>query len=163
MPQAGAPRDMTLLERHIADGHLDAEIVYPGAPTPTVPAAAAALGVSENQILKSLLFVTPDGAAVLAVACGRSRVDRQLLTEASGHSVLRLASPEVVLSHTGYPAGGIPPVCHARPCLVVVDSAVMELDSAFAGGGRVDALLRIEPGEIVRFTQATVADISVRT
>jgi Cys-tRNA(Pro)/Cys-tRNA(Cys) deacylase len=152
--------EKTPLERCIADGTVNAELVEPGVPTPTVSAAAAALGVAESHILKSLLFVAPDESVVLAVACGASRVDSDRLASVHGHRRLRLAPPEVVLSRTGYPAGGTPPVCHTTPIDVVVDSAVMEVETAFAGGGRINALLRIEPGEIVRVARAAVADIT---
>jgi Cys-tRNA(Pro)/Cys-tRNA(Cys) deacylase len=154
---------LTLLESCIADGSLDAELVLPGVPTPTVTAAAEAVGVAESQILKSLLFISPDGRVVLAVACGPSRVDRERLATIHGSERLRLASPEVVLGRTGYPAGGTPPVCHTAPVDVIVDVDVMQLDVAYAGGGKVDALLRIAPAEIVRVSHATVAEITIRS
>ncbi|HUG15560.1 MAG TPA: YbaK/EbsC family protein [Thermomicrobiales bacterium] len=149
------------LERAIADGKLDAELVLPGVPTPTVKDAARALGVSESQILKSLLFVAPDGQVVLAVACGPSRVDHERLARANGNERLRLAPPEIVLERSGYPAGATPPVCHATRLDVIIDAAVMRLSVAFAGGGRIDALLRIAPREIVRAADATIAEIAV--
>lgn len=151
---------MTPLERALAAGEVVGELVVPGVPTPTVPDAAAALGVAPAQILKSLLFVAPDGAATLAVVTGDSRVDRARLAAVAGVERLKMAAPEVVLARTGYPAGGVAPVCHATPLPVVVDRAVLDLAVAFAGGGRDDAMLRITPREIVRLTGATIADIT---
>lgn len=150
---------VTPLDAALAAGTLDAELIVPGAPTPTVPAAAAALGVAEAQILKSLLFVAPDGAAALAVVTGDSRVDRARLVAAAGVKRLKMAPPEVVLARTGYPAGGVPPVCHATELAVFVDRRVLALDDAYAGGGSDAALLRIRPAELVRAGGATVADI----
>jgi Cys-tRNA(Pro)/Cys-tRNA(Cys) deacylase len=151
---------VTPLERAIAGGELDAEIVRPGLPTPTVPAAAAALGVEERQILKSLLFQAPDGSVVLAVACGPSRIDTARLAQQAGVTKLKLASPAIVLERTGYPAGGTPPVMHTSEFPVYVDDDVMLLETAFAGGGGLDLMLRIAPAEIVRVTGAILADIA---
>lgn len=149
----------TLLEQAIASGSVSAEIVRPGAPTSTVATAAAALGVDPSRILKSLLFVAPDGTAVLAIATGLSRVDRARLARAVDVDRLKLAPPDEVERRTGYPVGGAAPVCHATPLRVIIDRRVLELDVVYGGGGTGDTLLRIAPDEIIRVTGATVADI----
>jgi Cys-tRNA(Pro) deacylase len=157
---ADATETTSLLEQMIANGAITAELIAPGVPTPTVPDAAAALGVDERQIVKSLLFAAKDGSVVLAVLSGASRVDRKKLRELTGLRGLELAPAEVVLEKTGYPAGGTPPVGHVMTLDVVIDSSVTELPVVFGGGGRIDSLLRITPDEIVRVTNATVADIA---
>ncbi len=118
------------------------------------------MGVEERQIIKSLLFATKAGEVVLAILSGGSRVSRQRLREATGMSGLDLASADLVLERTGYPAGGTPPVGHTTTLDVVVDAAVMEMPVVIGGGGRVDSLLRITPEEIVRVTGARVARIA---
>src|SRR4029079_5619611 len=97
----------------IATREIVGELLYPGVPTPTVSAAALALGVTEAQILKSLLFVAPNGAAAVAIVTGVSRVERGKLAAATGLGKLKMATPEVVLERTGYPAGGVAAVCPA--------------------------------------------------
>jgi uncharacterized protein len=148
------------LESGISSGEIDAQIIEPGVPTPTVDDAARAVGVVPDQIVKSILCVDDAGCTVLAVVTGASRVDRERLASVAGTGRLRLAPSALVLERTGYPAGGTPPVGHAVPLLVVVDTRVMALPEAIAGGGRVDALLRIRPDEIVRVSGAIVADIA---
>lgn len=150
----------SLLERMIKDGSIDAEMIEPGVPTPTVPDAAKALGVEERQIIKSLLFTAKSGEVVLAILSGASRVSRQRLREASGLVGIELADPSIVLERTGYPAGGTPPVGHVSPLNVIVDTGMLDLPVVFGGGGRVDSLLRITPQEIVRVTNATLAPIA---
>jgi prolyl-tRNA editing enzyme YbaK/EbsC (Cys-tRNA(Pro) deacylase) len=143
---------------------LDAEILAPGVPMPTVPSAAAAIGVREDQILKSLLFQDRDSSRfVLAITCGTAKISRDRLAAATGLHRPRLADPPTVLATTGYPAGGVPPIGHATPFLVVVDRRVADLDEAFAGGGAEDLLLRIRPADILRLTNAIVADIIAPT
>lgn len=151
------------LEWRIARGEIDARLIEPGVPTPTVPDAAAALGVEPGQIIKSLLFTDADGGVVLVILSGASRVDRARLAAAVGFGKLKMAPAEVVLARTGYPAGGTPPVGHLEPLPVILDARVATLPVVFGGGGRVDALLEIRPDEIVRVTGALVADIAERT
>lgn len=135
--------------------------VAPGVPMPTVPSAAAAIGVKERQILKTLLFCSRDGDCVVAIACGPKKVDRQRLADVSGIANLRVASPDQVLAVTGFPAGGVAPVGFATEVPVVVDEAVMELAVAFGGGGCESLLLQIDPVQIVRVNNAQVASITI--
>lgn len=151
---------MSPLERAIARGEIDARLIEPGVPTPTVPDAAAALGVTPSQIIKSLLYTDGNGGVVLAILSGASRVDRGRLAAASGHARLKMAPAELVLTRTGYPAGGTPPVGHVEPLPVVVDARVAAMTLVYGGGGRIDTLLEIQPAEILRVTGARVADIA---
>ncbi|HEY8448288.1 MAG TPA: YbaK/EbsC family protein [Thermomicrobiales bacterium] len=138
---------------------VDAELLRPGVPMPTVPLAAAAIGVPEEQIIKSLLFADGNGSSVLAIACGMSKVDRQRLAAASGLTRPRLADPATVLAVTGFPAGGVAPVGHRTPVRVIVDRRVAEQNVVYGGGGAEDALLRIAPRDILRLTNGFVADL----
>ena len=128
---------------------------------PTVPLAAAAIGVREEQILKSLVFEDREtGKLVLAIACGTGRVDRARLAAEMGLQRPRLADAAAVLAATGYPAGGVPPVGHATPLAVVMDRRAAALEVAYGGGGAEELLLRIRPADILRLTGGTVANIA---
>jgi prolyl-tRNA editing enzyme YbaK/EbsC (Cys-tRNA(Pro) deacylase) len=145
---------------YIAAHKVDAEILLPGVPMPTVPLAAAAIGVSEAAILKSLVFSAPDGRLVLAIAAGQTRIDRRLLAAAAGLPKLSLAAPDVVLAATGFPAGGVAPIGHQNALAVILDEGAAALDVAYGGAGTEHGLLRIAPAEIIRLTGATVARIT---
>jgi Cys-tRNA(Pro) deacylase len=138
---------------------VDFEVLAPGVPMPTVPLAAAAIGVREEQIIKSLLFCDARGQAVLAIASGTARVDRTRLASAMGLDRPKLADPATVLAVTGYPAGGVAPVGHPTPLRVVIDRRAAALDVVFGGAGSEDALLRITPDDIIRLTDARIVDI----
>ena len=147
------------LARFLVDAGIDHEFVAPGVPTPSVAAAAAALGVPESSILKTLVFEAADERYVAAVAFGTARIDRRKLAAATGHRRLGFASPDAVRRATGYPAGGVAPVGHQTALPVVVDRAVIGLPVAWGGGGEVSLLLRIAPADIVLLTNAAVSDI----
>ncbi|PKO23557.1 MAG: EbsC protein [Chloroflexi bacterium HGW-Chloroflexi-1] len=123
--------------------------------TPTVPAAAAALGVRPAQIIKTLLFLVHD-APVLVIASGDTLVDRRVLADrfGVGKKQIKLADAETVSRLTGYPVGGVPPVCHLTPVPVLLDRAVLAWDVVYGGGGDDRTLLRITPGELARVTGA---------
>jgi Cys-tRNA(Pro) deacylase len=149
----------TQLLAFLTDHAIDAEFIEPGVPMPTVPAAAAAIGVREEQVLKTLVFVGDEDCYVVVVANGTRRINRAQLAEVSSLSRPRTASPEAVLTVTGYPAGGVSPLGLPAGLPVIVDERVAALSFAFAGGGTDDLLLRLKPADVIRFTHAKVARI----
>jgi Cys-tRNA(Pro) deacylase len=148
------------LQEFLFAHQIDAEIIIPGADTPTVPAAADALGVRQEQIVKSLVFNGNSNECVIAIVRGTAKVDRRKLSKATGLRKPRLAPPEVVHEVTGYKAGGTPPIGHREQLTVYMDDAVFDEPVVYAGGGQIDALLRISPDTIKSLTDAQVVDIS---
>lgn len=140
---------------------VDAEFVAPGVPMPSVPAAAAAIGAPEEQIIKTLLFQARDGHLAIAIAAGTAKIDRERLAQVSGLVRPRLADADTVKRVTGYPAGGVPPVGHTTTLPVVVDRRAASLATVYGGGGVEDLLLRVRIDDILRLTNATVADITI--
>ena len=139
---------------------IDAEIVAPGVPMPTVSRAAEAIGVSEEKIIKSLLFQDrATGRLVLAIASGTGRIDRNRLAAATGLMRPSLADPATVQAATGYPVGGVPPIGHAAPLSVVLDRRAAALDIVYGGGGSENLLLRVRPADVLRLTGGLIADI----
>jgi prolyl-tRNA editing enzyme YbaK/EbsC (Cys-tRNA(Pro) deacylase) len=132
-----------------------AELVPMDVETPTVPAAAAALGVAPAQIIKSLLFLVRE-EPVLVIACGDTTIDRAALAGrfGVGKKQIKLASAAEVLTILGYPVGGVPPVGHATAVPVLLDRAVRAWDVVYGGGGDDHTLLRIAPDELARATKA---------
>jgi Cys-tRNA(Pro) deacylase len=157
-PHAIAPA-VAALVTSIRERGVDVAILAPGIPMPTVPSAAAAIGVREDQIIKSLLFGDGRDRYVLAIASGVARIDRQALAKATGLEGLRLADPSTVAAVTGFPAGGVPPVGHRTPLRVVIDRRAAALDVVYGGAGTEHCLLRIRPADIIRLAGAEVADI----
>ena len=148
-------RTTVQLEDYIAQEAIDATLVHPDCPTPTVEAAAAAVGTQPEQIVKSLLFLVDD-QPVLAISCGVDRIDRRSLAAYFdvGRKRVKLAGPEEVQTITGYSVGAVPPFGHAQQLQVFLDPRVLEQRSIFAGGGADDSLLEITPQELQRVTQA---------
>jgi prolyl-tRNA editing enzyme YbaK/EbsC (Cys-tRNA(Pro) deacylase) len=132
-----------------------------------VPAAAAALGVESDQIVKTLLFlVEQQGEArrpVVVISFGERRVDKGLLAErwGVGKKRVNLAPADVVLDLLGYAAGGVPPFGHRTALPVVVDAGVLNLRARnggviYAGGGDDRTMMRLTVDELLRVTGGVV-------
>jgi prolyl-tRNA editing enzyme YbaK/EbsC (Cys-tRNA(Pro) deacylase) len=159
MMTCSLPPAVQRLHEYLVAHQVEPAFVAPGVPMPTVPLAAAAIGVAEEQILKSLLFTNPSGEAVMVIASGPSRVDRQRLSTVTAIERLRMAEPDTVLRLTGFPAGGVAPVGHATALRVVIDRRVAALAVAYGGGGAEEYLPKISPADIQRLTNGEIADV----
>jgi len=146
------------LQAFLDNHQIDAEIVFPGAPTPTVPAAAQALGVEVDQIVKSVVFLVDD-KPFLVYGCGTRRVDPRKLAERLhvNRKKVRLADADQVLEITGYAVGTVPPVGLKTPMPAFMDPAIQRYETVYAGGGGMDALLRIRSAELLRVSGAEIA------
>jgi len=139
-----------------------ARLVVPGVPTPTVPAAAAALGVRPEQVLKSLVFLVA-GEPRLVIAAGEDRVRYPALAAAwgVGRRHVRMATPEEAQALSGYPVGAMPPFGHRVPLPTTVDARrIVSGRRVYAGGGTRSALLEIETDELLRVTRAHVEPLT---
>lgn len=149
----------TRVEAFIAAHGLDAQVISTPAGVPTVEAAATALNVAADQIIKTLVFANADGQLVIAIACGTGRVDRNRLAQAAATGKLTFASADVVLATTGYPPGGVAPIGLPVEAIVIVDEQVMNQPIVYGGSGTDLHMIRIRPCDIVRLNDASIAPI----
>ena len=122
--------------------------------TRTAEDAAAAIGCSVAQIVKSLVF-TVDGNPVVALISGADRLDTTRLAAVAGGVVAR-ADAHLVRDATGYSIGGVPPFGHARPLPVYCDRGLLGHDVVWAAAGRPDTVFPIAPARLVELSRATV-------
>lgn len=140
------------LQRFMNKRNIQGEIIFLEVETPTVEAAAKALGVQTAQIGKSVLFTVKEGEPVLAISCGTRLIERRVISNllGVGRKRIRLAPQDIVLKYTGYPVGTVPPFGHPTSLSTLLDPAVLDLDEIYVGGGAHNAMLRITPQDILK-------------
>ncbi|CAH2599547.1 YbaK/EbsC family protein [Rhodovastum atsumiense] len=140
----------------VAAGHPDSITEFP-AGTRTAADAAAAVGCTVAQIAKSIVFRAGD-RAVVVIASGANRVDTKKVEAALGVSVRR-ADADFVRERTGFAIGGVAPVGHLAPPLLVFDRDLLALHPIWAAAGSPSHVFPTEAETLVRITGAVVADI----
>lgn len=127
--------------------------------TRTSEEAAAAIGCAVAEIAKSLIFrARTSGTPVLVVASGTNRVDEKKIAALIGEKVER-ATPDFVREKSGYAIGGVPPLGHAEPPLVLIDEDLLGFESLWAAAGTPNAVFRLTPDQLVSLTGGRVADV----
>jgi prolyl-tRNA editing enzyme YbaK/EbsC (Cys-tRNA(Pro) deacylase) len=118
--------------------------------------AAAAVGCSVGQIVKSLVFkAAVSGRAVLALTSGANRVDEACLTRALGEPTVK-ADADFVRRVSGFAIGGVPPIGHAQPMVVFVDEDLLAHEAIWAAAGTPQAVFRLTPQELRTITNGRV-------
>lgn len=160
--RAGAPHpNAQRVQRALQERGSTAQVIQVPDSTRTAAEAAAALGTSVAQIVKSLLFVaTVNDAAVpiLVLTSGVNRVSEKRVRALVNGAVSR-ADADTVRRVTGYAIGGAPPLAHDTPSRVLMDPHLLEYDTVWASAGTPHAVFGIAPAELLRVTGAELADV----
>ena len=146
-----------------AKGHPHLPIML-GDAARTAQQAADALGVDLGQIAKSVVFRRKsDNAAVLVVTSGDQRVDEKKLEALVCLDGKRLgrADAEFVKTKTGFSIGGVSPLAHTTPAVLVIDQSLFRFDQIWAAAGHPNAVFQLMPTDLERLTGAPVADVAV--
>ena len=126
--------------------------------TKTAADAAAAIGVSVGQIVKSLVFGV-DGEIVMALVSGSNQLDEKKLALAAGGAKCARVDADAVREATGYPIGGVPPFGHSTQLRVFVDPDLLQYDEVWAAAGTWNDNFGAAPADIVRVAGGVVTDL----
>jgi len=126
--------------------------------TKTAADAAAAIGVSVGQIVKSLVFGV-DTEIVMALVSGSNQLDEKKLAAAAGGAKCARVDADAVRDATGYPIGGVPPFGHSTQLRVFVDPDLLQYDEVWAAAGTWNDNFGANPNDIVRVAGGVVTDL----
>ena len=128
-------------------------------PARTCAEAAAALGVAEGQIAKSVIFRRKaDDRAVLVVAAGDRRVDTHKVAAQVGP--VGRADADFVKARTGFSIGGVSPLAHLEPPVVLVDETLFRFDVVWAAAGHPHGVFCAPPQALLALAGAPAADVA---
>jgi Cys-tRNA(Pro) deacylase len=145
------------VEAALAAAGIESDVLHTPESARTAEDAAATIGTTVAQIVKSLVF-TCDGSPVLALVSGTNRLDTKALGALAGGRIER-ADADLVRSATGYAIGGIPPLGHATPLPTWIDRDLLAFDVVWAAAGTPHAVFPVAPEALVRASGGAVADI----
>ena len=126
--------------------------------TKTAADAAAAIGVTVGQIVKSLVFGV-DNEIVMALVSGSNQLDEKKLALAAGGAKCARVDADAVREATGFPIGGVPPFGHSTQLRVFVDPDLLQYDEVWAAAGTWNDNFGANPNDIVRVADGVVTDL----
>jgi Cys-tRNA(Pro)/Cys-tRNA(Cys) deacylase len=110
-------------------------------------------------VFKTLL-ADVDGRLVVGIVPVTGKLDLKALAAAVGGKKATMADPALAERRTGYVVGGISPIGQKTQHETVLDETAELWDTVFVSGGRRGLDLELAPADLIRATDAVVADIA---
>jgi prolyl-tRNA editing enzyme YbaK/EbsC (Cys-tRNA(Pro) deacylase) len=121
--------------------------------------AAACLGCDVAEIAKSIVFRRlSDDVAVMVIASGADRIDEAKVAAIAGP--IGKADARFVKDRIGYAIGGVSPIGHANPSLILIDENVFGFASVWAAAGHPHAVFNLTPAQLQSMTGAPTVAVS---
>ena len=120
--------------------------------TATVALAAAAFGVEEARIAKTLSYLV-DGAPVLIVAAGDARVDNRKFKGAF-HTKAKMLTPEQAEEMIGHAVGGVCPFGVKEGVRVYLDESLRRFETVYPACGTANSAVELTIPELERASEA---------
>ena len=130
------------------------------ASTRTAQEAAAAIGCTVAQIVKSLLFVV-NGQPVMALVSGANQLDEKKLAALCGvgRKKVKRSNADIAREATGFAIGGVPPFGHTHQLPTYIDADFQQFDVIWAAAGTPNAVFAITLEALVQATRGKIADL----
>ncbi len=144
----------------LTEGGVDFEVL-PHARTMRAADEAVALALAPEEVAKTLVVTTPNGA-VRAVLPASERIDLNKLGELAGGSRkhVHLASEhELERDYPEFELGAVPPLGGAHRDRVVVDRRLAERGTIVLEAGSHEESVRMQAADLIRLSGAEIADI----
>src|SRR4026209_992792 len=124
---------------------------------------AHALGFSEHQAVKTLIFQVDTGERVLGMLGGDQNAISGNLKKAIGSRNIQMAAPEVVKETTGYVIGSIPAFGWQPPgCRSFLEATLIKEPILGTGAGQWGEEIMITPENLIKASEAIVVNLTDR-
>ncbi len=126
--------------------------------TRTAAQAAAAVKSSVGQIVKSLVFQSASGKAVLILTSGANQVDEEFVSRELGERI-ELADAAFVRQQTGFAIGSVSPFGLKNDLPLYIDRDLLQHPLVWAAAGSPQAVFSIQPGDLLKATTGRLIDV----
>jgi len=120
--------------------------------------SSESLGVSEHEVVKTLVMQDEDAKPLIVLMHGDRQVATKELARQAGRKRIEPCKPDVAQRHTGYQVGGTSPFGLRKEMPVFVERSILELAQIYINGGRRGFLVRIASADLERVLKPTPVD-----
>jgi Cys-tRNA(Pro) deacylase len=124
-------------------------------------ASAAAFGVHEHVVIKTLVFETETKAPLIVLMHGDRSVSTKKLARAIETKTIRPCAVQIAERHTGYRVGGTSPFGLPKPIPIYAESTIFELDRIHINGGQRGLLVSLAPAVVDQLLSPTWVDVAL--
>ena len=122
---------------------------------------AQSLGVTEHEVVKTLVMQDEDGKPLIVLMHGDRKVSTKNLARQAGVKAHRAVRARRGAAPLRLPGRRHLALRHAQPMPVYMERSILELPQIYINGGRRGFLVRISPKEILRTLQPQLVDVAL--
>lgn len=122
---------------------------------------AAELGEDINTVFKTLVLHGEKVGYFVCVVPGNMEVDLKKAARVAGAKKADLIPMKDLLGVTGYIRGGCSPIGMKKPFPTFFHSTALDYTDIYVSAGVRGLQIKIAPDQLVKFCNATVADIAI--
>lgn len=122
----------------------------------TAAEAVERLGISPDQLFKTLVVRSSEGAVLLACVPANHELNLRVLAHLAGARRAELVDAGELMRLVGYVKGGVSPLATRRPCLAFIDASALQHPRISISAGVRGLQIWIDPRDLVRATGARV-------
>ena len=134
------------------------EHAYDYVPRGGTASSAAALGVDEHVVVKTLIMEDEARAPLVVLMHGDQAVSTKALARQLDKKAVQPCDPAVAEKHSGYQVGGTSPFGLRRAMPVYVQRTILNLERIYLNGGRRGLLVNLPTAALVQVLGATPVD-----
>ena len=121
---------------------------------------ADSLGQDISRVFKTLVLHGDKTGYIVCVIPGDKEVDLKALAKVSGNKKVEMIPMKDLLQVTGYIRGGCSPIGMKKRFPTYFHSTAVDQDVIYVSAGVRGLQIEIDPHALIRFVQATVAEVA---
>jgi Cys-tRNA(Pro) deacylase len=123
--------------------------------------SAQALGVSEHEVVKTLVMQDEEGKPLIVLMHGDRKVSTKNLARQAGRKRIEPCKPEAAQRHSGYQVGGTSPFGTRNRLPVFMERSIAALPFVYINGGRRGFLVRISAQDLQKILQPQLVEVAL--
>ena len=123
--------------------------------------SARALGVSEHEVVKTLVMQDEQRKPLIVLMHGDRKVSTKNLARQAGRKSIEACKPGDAQRHSGYQVGGTSPFGTRKAMPVYLERTILDLAAIYINGGRRGFLVRLDAGDLVKLLNPTLIDAAL--
>ena len=119
------------------------------------------LGVSEHEVVKTLVMEDERASALIVLMHGDMKVSTKALARVLGVKRIEPCRPDVAQRHSGYQVGGTSPFGTRKRLPVYVEQSILALPRVYINGGSRGFLVALDPAAITAVLGAVPVSVAI--
>ncbi|HEY9446813.1 MAG TPA: aminoacyl-tRNA deacylase [Burkholderiales bacterium] len=119
------------------------------------------LGVSEHEVVKTLVMEDERASALIVLMHGDMKVSTKALARVLGVKRIEPCRPDVAQRHSGYQVGGTSPFGTRKRVPVYVERSILALPRVYINGGSRGFLVALDPAAITAVLGAVPVSVAI--